>query len=200
MHGSFKPSAKLKPLLSDPSKPFIHRDLSWLQFNSRVLNEAIHKSNPILERAKFLSISSSNLDEFFMIRISSLGRSIISHVKKSDHAQVKRLQRIRSTILSKVEKMTSRQGMVLKTLSSALKSMHTELIDQISPDHPAYEIAKRVFEEKILPHVEPPQPYTHDVVDQLNNTQLGIAFGNKFWTKIPNKLKPTITTEYEGKF
>ncbi len=55
---------------------YFNRELSWLQFNERVLDQALAETNPLLERVKFLSIFSSNLDEFFMIRVSGLRRQL----------------------------------------------------------------------------------------------------------------------------
>ena len=69
---------------TDPKEKFIARDLSWLMFNERVLEEAADTSNPLLERVKFLAIFTSNLDEFYMVRLAGLKRLINSGYNHKD--------------------------------------------------------------------------------------------------------------------
>src|SRR5579885_3757511 len=65
--------------LDDPSL-YINRETSWLEFNDRVLEEALDERNPLLERLKFVAIYGTNLDEFFMIRISALKQQVEAEI------------------------------------------------------------------------------------------------------------------------
>lgn len=77
-------------------KQFVNRELSWLRFNHRVLMEGARPEKPALERAKFLSIVSSNLDEFFMVRVGKLERKVDAGLKVVDAAGMTPLAQVRA--------------------------------------------------------------------------------------------------------
>src|SRR6267378_5315977 len=75
-----------KPTSQSPIiQPFFNRELSLLEFHSRVLEEALDSSNPLLERLKFLSIFACNIDEFFMIRVSGLKEEVEQEIDVLSH-------------------------------------------------------------------------------------------------------------------
>jgi polyphosphate kinase len=76
-------TAETEQSFSDNPSLFINRELSWIRFNHHVLDEALDKSHPLLERVKFLAIFANNLDEFFMVRVSGLQRQLIKGVLRA---------------------------------------------------------------------------------------------------------------------
>src|SRR5512140_3932231 len=103
-----EPSAAPAP--AGPGLPLLNRELSWLAFNQRVLDEAFDERWPLLERLKFLCITETNLDEFFMIRVSGLLDQVSSEiVEPTDDGLLPAdaLARIRAAVQSMELRQTS---------------------------------------------------------------------------------------------
>lgn len=181
-------------LLSDPKKPFVHRDLSWLFFNERVLTEARDQTNPLLERVKFLAISASNLDEFFMIRFLSVARNI-ERAQGKDPVTHKRFSKIRQSMLLEISEFTQAQEAVLLELKNSLEESGFRIVLLNHHANAAsaedLEIAKSVLAQDVLSKLPPPEAYSAGFLPKIENLQLCLLLGespNAQWVCVPQNI------------
>ena len=145
---------KKKYDFEDPSL-YINRELSWLQFNERVLSEAEDESNPLFERLKFLSISSSNLDEFFMVRVASLKDMINAGYKKLDIAGMTATEQLLA-VLDKVHDFVDKQYNIYnKQLIPALLENRLVFTDGSDLSKKDQEYVDRYFDDFVYPVLTP---------------------------------------------
>ena len=135
-------------------KYYLNRELSWLQFNKRVLQEAVDDSNPLLEKLKFLAITSSNLDEFFMIRVSGLKHQTENNITRRDVAGMTPEEQIEN-ISELCQQLVAKQYIYLKEI---LQVLQKEGLSFVKPDAINEEQKKwleNYFEREIFPVVTP---------------------------------------------
>lgn len=185
----------LRSLLMEPNVPIVHRDLSWLQFNERVLFESQNQLNPLLERAKFLSITSTNIDEFFMIRISSVSRNLAQLVKNGNVKKASRLRKIRNNILETVNKFNVKQIESLDILGEILINEGIRIIRDLKQDEVIYKLGLKVFQENIFSKLSAPNFFSLNAIAQLENLQMAAVFKNMFVFVIPKSLPQCFLAE-----
>ena len=132
-----------------------NRELSWLRFNQRVLEEARDESVPLMERMKFVAIFTSNLDEFFMVRVGSLlDQMILSGDVRENKTNMTPKEQIRQ-ILKVVRKLNQRKDAAYDTLMDKLEETGVSMVDfhRLSIEESAY--LEVFFDSEILPLLSP---------------------------------------------
>ena len=142
-------------IIEDPRGRLIDRELSWLAFNERVLELAEDPEIPVLERCRFLAIFSSNLDDFYMIRVATLKRKLESGVTKANTAGYTPAELMRE-IASKTSELLQRQSTAFHTvILPHLAKFGIELAAWSSLDEAEQIAVNKVFHSKIFPVLTP---------------------------------------------
>lgn len=134
--------------------PLLNREISWLYFNARVLQEAADKTVPLIERIKFLAIFSSNLDEFYRVRVATLNRLVTVVSKTKDELGFnpkKILNQIKNIVVKQEKKFNVLYEEIIKELAQNKIFLLNE--QQLNVSRGAF--VKNYFHEKILPAIVP---------------------------------------------
>lgn len=173
-------NAPAAPARTTPVRPrkhhpdlFFDRELSWLEFNRRVLEEALSTTNPLLERLKFLAIFSNNLDEFFMIYVPGMRERADAHTGRqlTERGIIARLRAIKS----RVEPMLETQTRCYQELMSQLSEHGVRLVGYDELSHIQKERLSSYFEREVFPvltplAVDPGHPFPY-----ISNLSLSLA-------------------------
>lgn len=158
------------------AKLYSNRELSWLQFNYRILSEAKDKSIPLFERLKFLSITASNLDEFFMVRVASLKDMVNAEYEKPDIAGMTPTQQLKA-LDTEIHQLVSQQYSAYnRSLLPLLEQNGLHVIKQhekLNEEEAAY--IDRYFEENIYPVLTPMAVDSSRPFPLIRNKSLNIA-------------------------
>jgi polyphosphate kinase len=186
--------------LDDPSL-FINREVSWIRFNYRVLEEAHDTTHPLLERVKFLAISGSNLDEFFMTRASILEQ----HVERGDFeptpgSRMTPLEQIKVTRSEILPLLKKQKECWEKELAPALAKERIRVIEPQDLTQQQSRMLREYFEKEILPVMKKPDAeYVAGYISNLHVNLLVVANDPRM-SEAPTKLLVEAPTDTFDRF
>lgn len=157
------------------SASYNNRELSWLSFNKRVLEEADDVSNPLLERLRFLSIFSSNLDEFFMVRVAGLKDQVKAGFNRPDDKSNLTPKQQLSSIASLNHDLVEQQYHLFKQVQEELETQQIRLFQMSELSAEALYILEQYFDEQIYPILTPMAIDAYRAFPMLLNKSLNLA-------------------------
>src|SRR5687767_3033635 len=189
----------------DNAARYLNRQLSWLQFNRRVLDEALDLRHPLLERAKFLAIFSSNLDEFFMVRVSGIQEQLESNTLELSPDGLTPSEQLRLIKPIVTELAIRQHACWAENILPALRAAGVQILDYAELDSAQRTTAARLFHDEIFPILtplafDPGHPFPH-----ISNLSLNLAvvvhdpdFGERFArVKVPDVFPRLISVPRE---
>jgi polyphosphate kinase len=166
--------AEAKPRKKEPEL-FLNRELSWLEFNARVLEEAMDPATPLLDRLKFAIIVSSNLDEFFMVRVAALKHAVAEGDTDPDLAGLRPRQQL-LLVSERAHDMVDRLGKTLtEEILPALGEKGIRLAGLSELEEPQRAFLRRYFNAEVLPALTPLAIDVSRPFPQLANLSLNLA-------------------------
>ena len=157
------------------SEIYVNRELSWLKFNTRVLEEAEDETVPLYERLKFVSIFSSNLDEFFMVRVGSLyDQSLVKQPVHENKTNMTPSEQI-FAICDTVREILPRKDNAYSVIQSELSKRGVKHLNMTALTEEEYHYLRRHFEDEILPLVSPQIIDKHHPFPFLKNKEIYVG-------------------------
>lgn len=163
------------------------KELSWLSFNERVLQEAADSSNPIIERIRFLGIYSSNMDEFYRVRVADVKRLIYIYMDEHEDEKARQAKLLMDQIQDKVLTMTATFDKIYKKVVNDLTTYNIFLINRSELDEYQENWLRNYFKNNIIQHIAPIiLDKKVDLINRLNDsgTYLFVAIHRKGKSKL----------------
>ncbi|NVK25665.1 MAG: polyphosphate kinase 1 [Gammaproteobacteria bacterium] len=177
------------------------KELSWLGFNERVLQEAEDKSSPIIERLRFLGIYSNNMDEFYRVRVANLRRSILIEKNRDDQEAVKYFESLMQQVNEKIAVMTKRLEATYQKTVRELKQHNIELIEPHQLNLSQVEWLNNFFKREVLIHIAPILiDKKVDLVSRLNDSAAYMFISLDRTEKQPKLATVEIPTDKISRF
>ena len=145
----------LEEKMKTQQKIFMNRELSWLKFNERVLEEAENREVPLCERLTFASIYQSNLDEFFMVRVGSLINQMLLDKNMKENKTKMTPQEQIDAIIPQVQKLNRRKDSVYEEMMDSLKEHNIHLVNFQKISKKESEYLRAYFQAEIAPLISP---------------------------------------------
>jgi len=155
--------------------PYVNRDVSWLSFNMRVLQEAIDPSVPLFERIKFLAIYSSNLGEFFKVRVAHSRNLIRVGKKAAKDIEIPAEERIKEILKIISTQVKTYSDLYDNSIVPELRKHGIHMLQSENLNQEQAEFCNRYFEENLLPYVQPILLVKRKIRPFLNNASLYLA-------------------------
>ena len=170
-----QPQTSAKAIDLNDASLYINRELSWLQFNGRVLEEALDERHPLLERVKFLAIFANNLDEFFMIRVSGLRRQLAAEVLETPPDGMTPAEQLMAIRQELMPQLAQHSDCWHNDLVRKLRAADINVLRYDELKRKQRKLLRRYFEREIFPALtplafDPGHPFPH-----ISNLSVNLA-------------------------